>query len=77
MWVDETSVARVRNDATATVTLDALPDTPIAAKVVSIAPFGESSAGEVVYRVVLEPTGEVPDGIRWNMTAGVSIDTEG
>ena len=72
--LDEASVARVREGATATVTLDALPDTPIPARVLRIAPFGEESAGDVVYRVVLEPAGTVPEGVRWNMTAGVSID---
>lgn len=72
--LDESSVARIREGSTATVTLDALPDTPIQAQVLRITPFGEASAGDVVYRVLLEPTGDVPEGLRWNMTAGVSID---
>jgi HlyD family secretion protein len=75
--LDESSVARIHDEATATVTLDALPDTPIPARVLRITPFGEATAGDVVYRVLLEPTGEVPDGLRWNMTAGVSIDLGG
>jgi multidrug resistance efflux pump len=75
--LDEASAARIREGATATVTADALPDTPIPARVTRISGFGESSAGDIVFRAVLEPTGAVPDGLRWNMTAGASIDLEG
>jgi multidrug resistance efflux pump len=75
--LDEASVARIAEGSTATVTLDALPDAPIPARVVRIAGFGEAAAGDVTYRVILEPTGDVPAGLRWNMTAGVSIDLGG
>jgi hypothetical protein len=74
--LDETAVGRIGDGATVTVTVDAYPDAPIAARVTSIAPFGEESSGDVVYTVLLEPTGEVPEGLRWNMTASVSIDVE-
>jgi len=73
--LDETAVGRIGIGATATVTLDALPDRAIPARVVAIAPFGELVAGDVVYEVELEPAGAVPDGLRWNMTASVTIDT--
>jgi multidrug resistance efflux pump len=71
----EASLARVKLGATATITLDALPDSPIQAKVVRIGSFGEQSAGDVVYKVTLEPTGQVPDGLRWGMTASATIDS--
>lgn len=75
--LEETAVARVRVGAPAVATLDALPGTPIPSRVVSIAPFGEIVAGDVRYEVVLEPVGEVPDGLRWNMTASVTIEADG
>ncbi|HET7727026.1 MAG TPA: efflux RND transporter periplasmic adaptor subunit [Candidatus Limnocylindrales bacterium] len=75
--LEETAVARVRLGAPAVATLDALPGTPIPSRVVSIAAFGEIVAGDVRYEVVLEPVGGVPDGLRWNMTASVTIETAG
>jgi multidrug resistance efflux pump len=73
--LDEATVGRIAEGASATVSLDAFPDAPIEARVVSISPFGELSAGDVVYTVILEPTGSLPDGLRWNMTASATIDT--
>jgi membrane fusion protein (multidrug efflux system) len=73
--LDEASVARITNASTATVTVDAYPDAPIAARVVSIASFGQENAGDIVFQVILEPTGATPAGLRWNMSASVSIDT--
>jgi multidrug resistance efflux pump len=72
--LDETSVGRIVEGAAATVSLDAFPDTVIDARVASIAPFGTSSAGDIVYTIVLEPTGALPEGLRWNMTASATID---
>ena len=73
--LDETLVGRIAEGAHATVSLDAFPDAPIEGRVASIAPYGVSTAGDVVYTVVIEPTGPVPDGLRWNMTASATIDT--
>jgi hypothetical protein len=56
------------------VNVDAFETVDIPATVESIAPFGESSAGDIVYTVVLAPTGEVPEGLRWNMTASAQIE---
>jgi len=72
--LDEASVARIADGATATVTVDAFPEDPIDAKVVEIASYGESQAGDIVFRVILEPTGSDLPALRWNMTASVSID---
>jgi multidrug resistance efflux pump len=73
--LDETSVGRITEGATATISVDAFPDVSIPATVVKIDRFGQPSAGDIVYAVVLEPTGEVPEGLRWNMTASAVIDT--
>ncbi|HEY6570919.1 MAG TPA: HlyD family efflux transporter periplasmic adaptor subunit [Candidatus Limnocylindrales bacterium] len=72
--LDEAAIGRLDVGANATITVDAFEDIEIPAKVTSIAPFGESSAGDIVYTVVLEPTGAVPEGLRWNMTASAQID---
>jgi HlyD family secretion protein len=71
--LSETSVARVRVGAAATVTLDGLPGVEIPATVASVSGFGVSSQGDIVFRVVVTPTGEVPAGVRWNMTATIEI----
>ena len=72
--LDEAAIGRLAVGAKATVTVDAFEDVEIPATVASIAPFGVSSAGDIVYTVVLEPTGAVPDGLRWNMTASANIE---
>ncbi len=72
--LDEAAIGRLAVGANATVNVDAFETVDIAAKVESIAPFGESSAGDIVYTVVLVPTGDVPQGLRWNMTASAQIE---
>ncbi len=72
--LDEAAIGRLDVGANATISVDAFEDVKIPARVTSIAPFGESSAGDIVYSVVLEPTGSVPAGLRWNMTASAQID---
>ena len=72
--LDEASIGRIAEGAEAVISVDAFPDVSIPARVVSIDRFGEASAGDIVYTVVLEPIGDVPDGLRWNMTASAQID---
>ncbi|MFL5756187.1 MAG: HlyD family secretion protein [Chloroflexota bacterium] len=72
--LDETAVGRVSVGDPATVTLDAFPDNPVQGTVSRIGNFGETVAGDITYTVVVDPTSPVPDGVRWNMTATVSID---
>ena len=72
--LDETAVGRIVEGATTSVSLDAFPEAPIEGRVVSIAPFGDVATGDIVYTVVIEPVGDVPDGLRWNMTASATID---
>ncbi len=58
--LDEAAIGRLAVGANATVTLDAFADAKIPARIASISSFGESSAGDIVYTVVLEPTGPLP-----------------
>jgi multidrug resistance efflux pump len=72
--LDEAAVGRLDVGDDATITVDALPGVEIPAHVASISSFGESSAGDIVYTVTLDPTGDLPDGLRWNMTASAEIE---
>lgn len=72
--LSETSIARVRPGAAVTVTVDGLPDTEIAGVVESVGAYGEARQGDIVFRVVVTPSGAVPDGLRWNMTVTLEID---
>lgn len=71
--LDEGGIARVRTGAPATVVLDGLPGVTIPGTVARVGSFGEVRQGGIVYEVVVIPTGEVPDGVAWNMTATISI----
>ena len=71
--LDEAAIGRLAEGAQATITVDAFPDVEIPATVTAISSFGESSAGDIVYVVTLEPSGDLPDGLRWNMTASAEI----
>ncbi len=66
-------LAAIAVGSVATVTVDGFGGSPIPARVTRIASVGADSQGDVVFAVVLEPTGTVPDGIRWNMKASVEI----
>jgi HlyD family secretion protein len=72
--LDETTVARVAVGAPVTITFDGLPDARVEGTVTSVALFGASAQGDVVYRAIVTPA-SVPDGIRWNMTATVTVES--
>ncbi|HET7830922.1 MAG TPA: HlyD family efflux transporter periplasmic adaptor subunit [Candidatus Limnocylindrales bacterium] len=72
--LSETSIARVRDGAPVTVTVDGLPGIEIPATVDSVGDYGASSQGDITFRVVAVPTGDVPDGLRWNMTVTLEIE---
>lgn len=74
--LDESAIARIAVGDAATVTLDGVPGVSIPATVARIGSFGESRQGGIVYQVVATPNGTVPEGIRWNMTATISIKTD-
>jgi len=71
--LDEAAIGRLAEGAEATISVDAFPDVKIPAKIVAISSFGASSAGDIVYVVTLEPSGELPEGLRWNMTGSAEI----
>jgi multidrug resistance efflux pump len=75
--LSETSIARVREGAGATITVDGLPGTEIAGTVESVGGYGAPSQGDIVFRVVVAPSGAVPEGLRWNMTVTLEIDGVG
>ena len=73
--LSESNIARVAVGQPVSVSVDGLPGHDIAATVESVGNFGTSSQGDIVFRVVAAPTGAVPDGLRWNMTVTLDIDT--
>ena len=73
--LSESNIARVAVGQPVSVSVDGLPGQDIAATVESVGGFGSSSQGDIVFRVVAAPTGAVPDGLRWNMTVTLDIDT--
>jgi HlyD family secretion protein len=73
--VDEAVVGEIVVGASATVRLDGLPDVDIPATVTRVGQYGAELQGDVRFTVVVEPDGEVPEGVRWNMTATIRIST--
>ncbi|HEY3335575.1 MAG TPA: efflux RND transporter periplasmic adaptor subunit [Candidatus Limnocylindrales bacterium] len=71
--LSETSIARVRAGAAATITVDGLPGEEIAGAVESVGAYGASVQGDITFRVVVVPTRDVPAGLRWNMTVTMEI----
>lgn len=72
--LNEIDAARVKPGAPVTVTFDALPGVSVQGKVKSIAPKASEGSG-VNYTAVIE-LDEIPDLLRWGMTAFVDIDVE-
>ncbi len=70
--LDETTVARIAVGARVTITFDGLPDVTVEGTVAAVALYGSLAQGDIVYRAVVEPA-NVPDGLRWNMTATVTV----
>jgi multidrug resistance efflux pump len=72
--LNEIDVAQIQVGDVASISFDALPDLLITGVVTSIAP--KSSAGSSVnYTVVIE-LDELPEELRWGMTAFVDIEVE-
>lgn len=71
--LDETTVARVAVGARVTIRFDGLPDVEVEGTVRSVALYGANVQGDIVYRAVVEPD-SAPPGLRWNMTAVVTVD---
>jgi multidrug resistance efflux pump len=74
--LSETSIARVQPAAPVTITIDGLPGVEIPGTVESVGDYGASTQGDITFKVVAVPTGEVPAGLRWNMTVTMEIEGE-
>jgi multidrug efflux pump subunit AcrA (membrane-fusion protein) len=72
--LNEIDVARVKVDDKVNVTFDALPDVKVTGKVTLISPKSSEGSG-VNYTVVIE-LDEIPEALRWGMTAFVDIEVE-
>lgn len=72
--LNETDVARVKVGDKVVITFDALPDVVVNGIVVLISPKASEGSG-VNYTVVIEMD-EIPDALRWGMTAFVDIQVE-
>jgi len=71
--LSEIDVAQIQVGAPAKVSFDALPDTMSTARVIYIAPKAEQGSGvNYVVRLALD---ERPQGLKWDMTAFVDIET--
>ncbi len=72
--LNEIDVTRIEVGSEATITFDALPDIVAEATVISISSKSSPGSG-VNYTVILE-FNEIPEGLRWDMTAFVDIEIE-
>jgi HlyD family secretion protein len=72
--LSEIDVAQIQPGSIADVTFDALPSAMVEGTVVRISPKADEGAG-VNYTVLLELS-EIPEGLRWGMTAFVDISVE-
>jgi multidrug resistance efflux pump len=72
----ELDVMEIHVGQPAVVTLDAMPRRPLAARVVRVDRQGVDYLGDVVYPVTLELEEPPPDGLRWGMSAEVTIGSE-
>ena len=70
--LNELDVARIAVGNASTVTFDSLPEMVVAGTVVSIAPKADEGTG-VNYTAVIELS-EIPDKLRWAMTAFVDVE---
>jgi multidrug resistance efflux pump len=69
--LSENEVARIDVGDTAQIRFDALPDAKVTGKIVRIAPKAKEGAG-VNYTAVIQ-LDQIPDGLRWGMTADADL----
>lgn len=70
----ELSVTRIKEGATAQVSIDALPNMSFDGKVIEIKEIGETKRGDITYTVVIALQQNDPR-LRWNMTSPIMIAT--
>jgi hypothetical protein len=73
--VSETDIDSIKADQDATITLNALPNTPLGASVVSISPTSTLVSNVVEYAVTLNLVGTLPSGVRPGQSASILITT--
>jgi multidrug efflux pump subunit AcrA (membrane-fusion protein) len=70
--LSENDVARIKVGDVAQIRFDALPDTKVSGRVARIDPIAREGAG-VNYTAVIQ-LDQIPDDLRWGMTANADID---
>jgi multidrug efflux pump subunit AcrA (membrane-fusion protein) len=73
--VSETDIDSIKDGQDATITLNALPDTPLGATVAAISPTSTTVSDVVEYAVTLDLTGDAPTGVRPGQSASILITT--
>jgi macrolide-specific efflux system membrane fusion protein len=73
--VSETDIDSIKDGQDATITLNALPNTPVGATVASISPTSTVVSNVVEYAVTLDLVGTPPTGVRPGQSASIVITT--
>ena len=73
--VSETDIDSIKDGQDATITLNALPDTPLGATVSSVSPTSTTVSNVVEYAVTLNLVGNAPSGVRPGQSASILITT--
>lgn len=73
--VSETDIDSIKSGQDATITLNALPNTPLGASVVAISPTSTLVSNVVEYAVTLNLVGTLPTGVRPGQSASILITT--
>jgi multidrug efflux pump subunit AcrA (membrane-fusion protein) len=73
--VSETDIDSIKDGQDATITLNALPDTPLGATVAAISPTSTTVSDVVEYAVTLDLVGDAPSGVRPGQSASILITT--
>ncbi|HEX4789829.1 MAG TPA: HlyD family efflux transporter periplasmic adaptor subunit, partial [Actinospica sp.] len=73
--VSETDIDSIKNGQDATITLNALPNTPLGATVTAVSPTSTVVSNVVEYAVTLDLTAAAPAGVRPGQSASILITT--
>lgn len=73
--VSETDIDSIKDGQDATISLNALPDTPLGATVAAISPTSTTVSDVVEYAVTLDLVGNAPSGVRPGQSASILITT--
>ena len=71
--VSETDIDSIKGGDDATITLNALPDTPLGATVAAVSPTSTVVSDVVEYAVTLDLVGTLPSGVRPGQSASILI----